>query len=274
MRVYPKKRKTKDGREQENNMTRILITGAARGLGRSLAIVLSQRGHEVIASARHITDLADLEVASKITLDVTDSASIATVATEVGQVDVVINNAAMVVEGPVEAIPVEVVQAMFETNVFGPLRVILPGMRERQHGMIINISSLAGQFVPPLQGVYSATKTALERLSEALWFETQHFGVRVVVVASGGIRTGILTRQKRFSLDPYTSLVEQCEARLTQYNAKKRGATPEQVASAIADLIEQRTPPRRLLVGAFSEKLLARLSGNLMSWMVRLGLKW
>jgi short-subunit dehydrogenase len=258
-------------------MARILITGAARGLGHSLAIVLSQRGHEVIASARHITDLADLEVASKITLDVTDSASIATVATEVGQVDVVINNAAMVVEGPIEAIPVEVVQAMFETNVFGPLRVslaFLPGMRERQHGMIINISSLAAQFAPPLQGVYSATKTALERLSEALWFETQHFGVRVVVVASGGIRTGILTRQKRFSLDPYTSLVEQCEARLTQYNAKTRGVTPEQVASAIADLIEQRTPPRRLLVGAFSEKLLARLSGNLMSWMARLGLKW
>lgn len=258
-------------------MRRVLITGASHGLGRALAIVLSRRGHEVIASARHVADLAELEVACKVVLDVTDAASIAAAAAEIGQVDVVINNAAMVVEGPIEAIPVEIVQVMFETNVFGPLRVIqafLPGMRERQRGMIINISSLAGQFVPPLQGVYSATKTALERLSEALWFETQHFGVRVVVVASGGIRTDILTRQKRFSLDPYTPLVEQCAARLASYNTKERGASPEQVANSIADLIEQRTPPRRVLVGMPAEKLLGRLSSRLMGRLVRTGLKW
>jgi NAD(P)-dependent dehydrogenase (short-subunit alcohol dehydrogenase family) len=258
-------------------MARVLITGAAQGLGRSLATVLSQRGHEVIASARHLADLADLEVACKVTLDVIDSVSVAAAAVEVGEVDVVINNAAMVVEGPVEAIPVEVVQSVFETNVFGPLRVIqafLPDMRERQHGIIINISSLAGQFVPPLQGVYSATKTALERLSEALWFETQHFGVHIVVVASGGIRTGILTRQKRFSLAPYTPLVEQCAARLAQYDAKERGASPEQVANSIADLIGQSTPPRRVLVGAPAEKLLGRLSSRLMGRLVRTGLKW
>lgn len=152
-------------------MARVLITGASRGLGRSLAIVLSQRGHEVIASARHITDLVDLEATSKMTLDVTSPASIAAALAEIGEVDVVINNAALVVEGPVEAIPVEVVQSMFETNVFGPLRVIqavLPSMRKRQHGMIVNITSLAAQFAPPLQGIYSATKIALERLSEAL----------------------------------------------------------------------------------------------------------
>jgi NAD(P)-dependent dehydrogenase (short-subunit alcohol dehydrogenase family) len=258
-------------------MARVLITGASRGLGRALVVVLCQRGHEVIASARNIADLADLKVAHKISLDVTDPASIATAAAAIGKVEVVINNAAIVVEGPVEAIPVEVVQAMFETNVFGPLRVsqaFLPGMRERHQGMIVNLSSLAGQFTPPLQGVYSATKAALERLSEALWFETQHFGVRVVVVASGGIRTGILTRQQQFSLDPYRPLAEQCEARLAKYNAQQRGASPEQVASTIAALIEQRHPPRRMLVGAFSEKLLARLGGRLMSRLTRLGLKW
>lgn len=258
-------------------MARVLITGASRGLGRSLAIVLSQRGHEVIASARHITDLVDLEASSKMTLDVTSPASIAAALAGIGEVDVVINNAALVVEGPVEAIPVEVVQSMFETNVFGPLRVIqavLPSMRKRQHGMIVNITSLASQFAPPLQGIYSATKTALERLSEALWFETRHFGVHVVVVVSGGIRTGILTRQKRFSLDPYTLLVEQCEARLAKYNAQERGAPPEQVARTIADLIEQSTPPRRILVGAQAEKLLARLGGRLTSRLTRLGLNW
>lgn len=86
--------------------------------------MLSQRGHEVIASARHITDLVDLEATSKMTLDVTNPASIAAALAEIGEVDAVINNATLVVEGPVEAIPVEVVQSMFETNVFGPLRVI------------------------------------------------------------------------------------------------------------------------------------------------------
>jgi short-subunit dehydrogenase len=254
-------------------MTRVLITGASRGLGRSRVTVLSQRGHEVIASARNIADLADLEVARKMELDVTTDESVSAAVAEAGVVDVIINNAALVVQGPVEAIPMEVVQSMFETNVFGPLRVsqaFLPGMRERQHGLILNISSGAAHYVPPLQGVYSATKAALERLSEALWFETQHFGVRVIVVASGGIRTGILTRQKRFSLDPYAPLVEQCEARLTQYNTMERGASPEQVASSIADLIDLHTPPRRVLVGAQAEKLL----GRLMDRLVRTGLKW
>jgi NADP-dependent 3-hydroxy acid dehydrogenase YdfG len=83
-------------------MARVLIIGASRGLGRALATVLSQRGHEVIASARHLADLADLEVACKMTLDVTDAASIAAAEAEIGNVDVVINNAAMVVQGPIE----------------------------------------------------------------------------------------------------------------------------------------------------------------------------
>ncbi len=98
--------------------------------------------------------------------------------------------------------------------------------------------------------------------------------MRVVVVASGGIRTGILTRQKRFSLDPYTPLVEQCEARLAKYNAQERGAPPEQIASSIADLLDQSRPSRRILVGASSEKLLARLGGRLMGRLTKLGLKW
>ncbi len=235
--------------------------------------MLSQRGHEVIASTRHLADLAELEVACKVTLDVTDAVSIAAAVVEVGNVDVVINNAAMVVEGPVEAILV-VMQSMFETNVFWPLRVsqaFLPGMRERQHGMIVNISSLAGQFAPPLQGVYEDSTGAAQR---GVVVRDPAFGVRVVVVASGGIRTGILARQKHFSLEPYTPLVEQCEMRLAKYNAQERGASPEQVASTIADLIEQSAPPSRVLVGTQAEKLLARLSGKFMSRLVRTGLKW
>ena len=141
-------------------MARVLVTGASRGLGRALVVELKKRGHEVIATARRIDDLADLEVANTVVLDVTDPASVAAAAADAGTVDVVINNAAITVEGPLEALPVDAVRLVFETNVFGALRVMqafLPGMRESRSGMIINISSVGGRFAPPLQGVYAAS---------------------------------------------------------------------------------------------------------------------
>ena len=257
-------------------MARVLVTGESRGLGRALVVELKKRGHEVIATARRIDDLADLEVANKVALDVTDPASVAAAAADAGTVDVVINNAAITVEGPLEALPVDAVRLVFETNVFGALRVMqafLPGMRERRSGMIINISSVGGRFAPPLQGVYAASKAALEMLSEALRFEAQHFGVRVVVVAPGGIRTGMTERQARFSLAPYAPLVEQVRARFERY-APRGGSPPETIARAIADVIEQDDPPLRVPVGAFPERLLARLGGHLVGRLVRLGLAW
>ncbi len=257
-------------------MARVLVTGASRGLGRALVVELKKRGHEVIATARRIDDLADLEVANKVALDVTDPASVAAAAADAGTVDVVINNAAITVEGPLEALPVDAVRLVFETNVFGALRVMqafLPGMRERRSGLIINISSVAGRFAPPLQGVYAASKAALEMLSEALRFEARHFGVRVVVVAPGGIRTGMTERHARFSLAPYAPLVEQVRARFERY-APRGGSPPETIARAIADVIEQDDPPLRVPVGAFADRLLARLGGRLVGRLVRMGLNW
>ena len=257
-------------------MARVLVTGASRGLGRALVVELKKRGHEVIATARRIDDLADLEVANKVALDVTDPASVAAAAADAGTVDVVINNAAITVEGPLEALPVDAVRLVFETNVFGALRVMqafLPGMRERRSGMIINISSVGGRFAPPLQGVYAASKAALEMLSEALRFEARHFGVRVVVVAPGGIRTGMTERQARFSLEPYAPLVEQVRTRFERY-APRGGSPPELIARAIADVIEQDDPPLRVPVGAFADRLLARLGGRLVGRLVRMGLNW
>ena len=257
-------------------MARVLVTGASRGLGRALVVELKKRGHAVIATARRIDDLADLEVANKVALDVTDPASVAAAAAAAGAVDVVINNAAITVEGPLEALPMDAVRSVFETNVFGALRVMqafLPGMRERRSGMIINISSVGGRFAPPLQGVYAASKAALEMLSEALRFEARHFGVRVVVVAPGGIRTGMTERQARFSLGPYAPLVEQVRARFERY-APRGGSPPETIARAIADVIEQDDPPLRVPVGAFADRLLARLGGRLVGRLVRMGLNW
>jgi NAD(P)-dependent dehydrogenase (short-subunit alcohol dehydrogenase family) len=230
-----------------------------------------------VASARKIADLAGLEVAEKIALDVTVLSSVMDAVAIVGDVDVVINNAAANAEGPVEAVPDDAVRTVFETNVFGPLRVIqgfLPGMRARRQGLIVNISSLAGQFAPPLQGVYSASKAALERLSEALQFDVQHFEVRVVIVQSGGIRTEKTKSPPFFSLEAYDPLVQQQNARLARYAARGGGSAPEQIASAIADIIDKPTTSLQVPVGGTADRLMARLGGRLARRLANLGLDW
>ena len=257
-------------------MARVLVTGASRGLGRALAVELSRRGHQVIATARRVEDLADLDVIGKVALDVTDRASVAASAAAVCEVYVVINNARITVERPIQAIPVDAVQSVFETNVFGPLQVIqafLPGMRERRSGMIINISSVGARFAPPLQGAYSASKAALEMISEALRFEAQHFGIRVVVFEPGRIRTGMTDRQPRYSPREYEPLIKQVRSRFEKYSARG-GSEPEVIAQAIANVIDEGNPPLRVPVGALPERMFARLSGRLAGRLVRMGLAW
>ena len=128
----------------------------------------------MIAAGRRAEDLAARQVAGTLTLDVTDPMSVAAAAAAASAVDVVINNAAITVEEPVEALPVDAVRSVFETNVLGALQVIqafLPGMRERRNGTIVNGSWLAGRFALLLQGAYAAWQAAQELLSAALRFE-------------------------------------------------------------------------------------------------------
>jgi NAD(P)-dependent dehydrogenase (short-subunit alcohol dehydrogenase family) len=227
-------------------MSRILITGASRGVGRALAKELIARGHEVVATARNVKDLEGLNADSHLALDVNDPRSIASATDEGGPVDVIINNAAMTINAPLEAVPIDVARQMFETNVLGPLRLIqtfMPGMRQRRHGLIVNISSLGVLSAPPLQGLYVATKAALEKLSEVLQFEARHFGVRVVVIPLGGVKTEMTFRQKTYTLKPYEPLLEQQERRYEYYRKQGGGSPPEEVAAAIADVVEQDDPP-------------------------------
>ena len=163
-----------------------------------------------------------------------------------------VNNAGITVQAPVEAVPIEVVRSVLETNVLGPLRLMqafLPGMRERGGGKIVNISSGAVRSAPPLQGTYSASKAALELLSETLRSELNLFGVQVVVIAAGGIRTGMRASQQKYASEPYAHLAEQYEARMADYEQKGGGSSPEEIAKAIADLIEQPHPPPLATVG-------------------------
>jgi NAD(P)-dependent dehydrogenase (short-subunit alcohol dehydrogenase family) len=260
-------------------MSRILVTGATRGLGRALVNELSRRDHQVVATGRRVEDMADLPATERLVLDLTDPESIHDAigaAGAAGRLDVVINNAAMTVSGPVEAVPANLVEQVLATNVLGPLRVmqaVLPTMREQGSGRILNISSPAGRFAPPLEGVLSASKAALEMLSEAVWFEAGHFGVQVTIVEPGTIRTEMTQRQQKFELPQYAPLVKQYAERLARYR-QRRAPSPQRIAGEIADLIDRGSLPLRVPVGLRSERLFARLTPNLLGRLVRSPYNW
>ena len=230
---------------------RILVTGACSGIGKATAALLAGRGHEVVATARNRAALDDLDVAARLHLDVTDVASVDDIRRELGWVDALVNNAAISFDGPIEHVAMEHVRQMFETNVFGPVRLIqafVPGMRDRRSGVVVNISSVAGHVAQPLSGCYAATKHALEAISEALYVELAHFGVRVVVVEPGFITPGMKAHEAAGALEAY----EELDAQLAQIANKMNGGAltgPEVVAKVIADAIDNDAGVLRQRVG-------------------------
>ena len=171
----------------------ILITGCSTGIGRATALRLARSGHSVIATARRVETLDELAAAGceVLALDVTDEASMqAAVAGRV--IDVLVNNAGYSQSGALETLPLESVRRQFETNVFGALRMcqlVLPGMRERGRGKLVMISSMGGRLTFPGGGAYHATKYSIEALSDALRVEVRPFGIDVICVQPGLIRT-------------------------------------------------------------------------------------
>lgn len=234
-------------------MARILITGCSTGIGRATADELTDRGHEVVASARNLSDLDGLDVSRRVALDVTDAGSIDAAMAVVGDVDVLVNNAGIGMGGPLESYPLDLAEMVFATNVFGPLRMIqtvVPSMRRRGEGVIVNVSSVEGVVSTPLHGIYAASKHALEALSESLHFEVGHFGVRVVVVEPGYFATAMRTKHSPIDIDatPYADLHRQW----TGTDEKLLGGPrpgPERVAVAIADAIDDPDTPLRVPVG-------------------------
>lgn len=195
-------------------MARILITGASRGIGRGLAAELTGRGHEVIASARSLSSLAEVPAAARVQLDVTDPASVASAIASAGQVDVLVSNAGATVRAPLETVPLDEVLRLFELNTLGALRVaqaVLPQMRARGNGRLVFISSVLGKIVAPLVAPYSASKFALEAIAEGLAIETRHFGVKVQLFEPGAVASGGAEQAKVFLGDdnPYRPLLEQ-----------------------------------------------------------------
>ncbi len=232
---------------------RVLITGCSTGFGRGAAVELTKRGHEVIATARRPEVIKDLDVAQVLALDVDSDASVAETVAAAGRIDALVNNAGVGMVGPVERLPIDEGKRLFETNFFGALRMIqavLPQMRERGTGTIVNVSSVAGRVAPPLDGMYSGTKFALEGLTEALKFEVEHFGIKVAIVEPGFFQTTFSENVRRFGTDspPYDELQQAWDAAAERMRGGEAPG-PEAVVHAIADIVEADAPAFRNPVG-------------------------
>lgn len=246
-------------------MARVLITGCSTGFGRATAIELTKRGHEVIATARRVETLEDLDVATKLALDVDDEGSVASAIAAAGQVDVLVNNAGFGLVGPIEAVPLDEVRRMFDTNVLGSARMIqavLPQMRERGSGVVVNVASLAGRVAGPLGGYYAATKHALEAISECLHLEVGHFGIRVAIVEPGYFDTEFQGKEPRYALDgpPYDQLDREWTVAFEKLRGGGDAPGAEPVAQVIADAVEGTEAKLRWPVGADADMVLAARS--------------
>ena len=243
-------------------MARVLITGCSTGFGRAAAIELTARGHDVVATARKVEVLDDLDVAARLALDVDDDQSVTDAVAAAGDIDALVNNAGFGVIGPVEMVPLAEGRRGMETNFFGTVRMIqavLPGMRARGGGSIVNVTSLAGRVAPPLDGFYSASKFAVEGLSEALHYELAPLGVRVKILEPGGMQTDFGGRSFDFSNDPalaeYQPLVQAVLGGLGPMMAN--GSPPELIAEAIYAATTDGTDQLRYEAGADAVQLLA-----------------
>lgn len=260
----------------------VLITGCSTGIGRDLAQRLTQSGYSVVATARKVSTLQDIPAALKLPLDVTqpDSVNTAVECTmeRLGRIDVLVNNAGYAVRGAVEETLDEDVQKMFDANVFGVMRMIravAPHMRRQRSGRIVNISSIAGKCSTPGNGAYSASKFALEALSDALRWELAPFGIQVVVIEPGSINTHFMATAQAHTpasasnpASPYRTLYQQSEQFAERMQRNQPG--PEVVSRAIQKAIESPQPQARYLVAiAFSGRLVLHLGDSVWDRVVR-----
>ncbi|MBU1935963.1 SDR family NAD(P)-dependent oxidoreductase [bacterium] len=250
---------------------RILITGCSTGIGKETARLLVQRGMSVVATARSIETLEPLKKATTesngslftttldVTVDASRRAAVAFTQEKLGGIDVLINNAGYGQMGPIEEVPVELIRQQFETNVFSLVamcQLVLPMMRAQRHGRIINISSILEVVSLPMGGVYSASKYAVAGISDALRIEVEPFGIEVVLILPGPIktefpRTAALSTQSLWG-DLEASVYRPWAApMLARWKAKKPRSgevSAEVCAEVVARAVEDRRPRIRYLV--------------------------
>ena len=260
--------------KEDKAMAVILITGCSSGFGQLAALEFARKGDTVYASMRNTAKAGPLEQARDadklsihvVQLDVTDGDSVSKAVKQVidaeGRIDVLVNNAGIGANGPIEETDVDEAKEIFETNFFGALRVtqtVLPQMREQKSGTIVNVSSLAGRVAPPFDGIYAASKYALEAASEALYYEVHPFGIRVLLIEPGGFETNIGDNRRiprRFTEgSPYVELHQRFEQAMTRLPTGGERADPQVVAEAIYQAVHDDEPKLRYLVGKDAEMI-------------------
>ena len=241
-----------------------LVTGASSGIGEETARTLHKLGYTVYAAARRTDRLKQLTNVGihALTMDVTDDESmtngIEKIIAETGRIDVLVNNAGYGSYGAIEDFPIDEARRQFEVNLFGLARLtqlVLPHMRARGSGRILNISSMAGRITSPLGAWYHATKYALEAFSDALRMEVEEFGIDVVIIEPGGIKTpwGLIAAdhlEESSRNGVYAAQAQRVAANMRRlYSPSSNLSEPKVISNAILRALEARRPKTRYLAG-------------------------
>lgn len=253
------KKKTQKTNREEKPVW--FITGCSTGFGRELATQVLELGYRAVITARNpadVKDLAALGEALLLKLDVTKpdqiDAAIKAAGKKFGVIDVLVNNAGIGYFAAIEESEDKEVRRMFDINVFGlgrMIRAVLPGMRKRRQGFIVNIASIAGLTSFPSLGYYSASKFAVEGLSEALWQELEPLGIKVMVVEPSGFRTDWAGRSANGSkrrIADYAKTAGAARDEIRSESGKQPG-DPVRAAKAIVEAVASPNPPHHLLLG-------------------------
>jgi short-subunit dehydrogenase len=253
-----------------------LVTGASSGIGESTALLLQKEGFKVYGAARRVEKMKDLESKgiSLVALDITDEEStvncVNTILEKEGRIDVLINNAGYGSYGAVEDVPIEEARRQFDVNIFGLARLtqlVLPKMREHRFGKIVNISSMGGKVYTPFGAWYHATKHALEGWSDCLRLEVKEFGIDVVIVEPGGIKTpwGQIAAdnlKKTSGHGAYAEKANKTAKSTAEMYASSRLTEPDVIGKVIVKAVTARRPKTR-----YAKGFMAKPSLFLRKWL-------
>ncbi|MGO4918886.1 SDR family oxidoreductase [Maribacter spongiicola] len=257
----------------------VLITGGSSGIGKAIGVHLKEKGYKVYGTTRSKSKYPSFSDFPLLEMDVrkeeTIKSCIASLLQQESRIDVLVNNAGVGITGPMEETPHEEVLKAFATNFNGPLNVmnqVLPVMRNQKEGLIINITSIAGYMGLPYRGIYSASKGALEIVTESYRMETKAFGIKLTTLAPGDFATNIASGRYHTPVHDDSPYKQAYKSTLESIDADvDSGGNPAEVGEKIAKIIETKNPKPHYKVGSFIQKFSLTLKGILPSrWFEKL----